>query len=75
MQAVVVEPGDLLDDRELELCAGAPDAVCDQLGLEGVDEALGDRVVVGVADRSDRAQDVVVVQDLWKSRGVLAAGI
>ncbi len=30
----------------LELGAGLPDAVADQLGLEGVDEAFGERVVV-----------------------------
>ena len=45
VQPVVVEPADVLDDGELELGAGAPDAVGDQLGLEGVDEALGQRVV------------------------------
>ena len=44
MEAFGVEPGDVLDDREFELGAGAPDAVADQLGLEAVDEALGERV-------------------------------
>ena len=39
---------------EFELAARAPAAVGHQLGLERVDEALGHRVVVGVADRSDR---------------------
>jgi hypothetical protein len=34
MQPRVVEPGDPFDDRQLELAAGAPDAVGDQLGLE-----------------------------------------
>jgi len=33
MQALVVEPADVLDGRELELAAGAPHAVGDQLGL------------------------------------------
>jgi hypothetical protein len=41
MEALVVEPGDVLGDGELELGAAAPDAVADQLGLEAVDEALG----------------------------------
>jgi hypothetical protein len=50
VQAVVVEPGDVLDDGQLELRARTLGAVGDQLGLEGVDEALGHRVVVGVAD-------------------------
>ena len=71
MQALVVEPADVFDDRELELCPGAPDTVADQLGLEAVDEALGRRVVVGVADRSDRREDAVVVEGL----GVVDAGV
>src|SRR5919197_5372610 len=44
VQPAVVEPGDPFDDRELELAAGAPDAVGDQLVLEAVDEGLGHRV-------------------------------
>jgi endonuclease YncB( thermonuclease family) len=44
VQAGVVKPADPLDDRELELRAGAPDAVGDQLGLEGVHEGLSQRV-------------------------------
>jgi hypothetical protein len=38
VQAGVVEPADVLDDGELELGPGAPDAVGGQLGLEAVDE-------------------------------------
>jgi hypothetical protein len=38
MQAVVVKPADVFDDRELKLRSGAPDAVGDQLGLEAVDK-------------------------------------
>ena len=53
---IVVEPGDVLDDGELELRVGAPHAVGDQLGLEGVDERLGERVVIRVADGADRRQ-------------------
>ena len=72
MQAVGVEPGDVFDDRELELGAAAPDAVADQFGLEAVDEALGERVVVGVTDRPDRRQELVVVEGLAVvERGVL----
>jgi hypothetical protein len=44
----------LVDARELELGSGAPDAVGDEFGLDGVDEALREGIVVGVADRSDR---------------------
>jgi len=72
VDALVVEPGDVLDDGELELRTGAPDAVADQLGLEAVDEALGGRVVVGIADGADRRSDAVVVEDLAVvERGVL----
>jgi hypothetical protein len=35
----------------------ARDSVSDQLGLEAVDEALGERVVVGITDRADRRAD------------------
>jgi len=38
----VLKPGDVLDDGELELGAGSPHAVGDQLGFEAVTEALGD---------------------------------
>jgi len=34
VQALVVQPADVLDDRQLELAAAAPDSVGDQLGLE-----------------------------------------
>jgi hypothetical protein len=44
VQAAVVEPADVGGDRELELGWCSPDAVGDQLGLEAVDEALGERV-------------------------------
>jgi hypothetical protein len=64
VQACVVEPADPLDDRELELGAGLPDAVGDELGLEGINERLGEGVVVGVADRSDRAEHAMVVEYL-----------
>jgi hypothetical protein len=43
VQPLGVEPGDVLDDREFELCSDAPDAVADQLGLEAVDETLSCR--------------------------------
>jgi hypothetical protein len=44
VQAVVVKPGDPLDDGELELAAGAPHAIANQLGLERVDERFSQRV-------------------------------
>lgn len=42
VQAGGVVPADVLDHGELELRAGPPDAVGDQLGLEAVDERLGE---------------------------------
>ena len=60
----MVEPGDVLNDGELELGSGAPHAVGDQFGLEAVDEAFGERVVIAVADGPDRREHGVVVEDL-----------
>jgi RHS repeat-associated protein len=48
VESAVVETADVLDDGELELSAGAPDAVRDQLGLEAVDGALGARARTAV---------------------------
>jgi hypothetical protein len=44
VQSVVVEPGDPLDNSELELGSGAPDSVADQFGLERIDERFGQSV-------------------------------
>jgi hypothetical protein len=52
VQPFVVEPADVLDDGELELWAGAPDAVGDQLGLERIDERFGQGVRLGCRLRS-----------------------
>ena len=72
MQAGEVEPADVFDDGELELGAGSPDAVGDQFGLEGV----GEGVVVGVADRSDRRENAMAVEELPEGvAGVLTAGV
>jgi hypothetical protein len=62
VEPVAVVPADVLDHCELSLGSGLPDAVGDQLGLEDVDEGLGERVVVGVADGADRGEDP------WSSR-------
>jgi hypothetical protein len=43
VSSLVVEPADVLDDRQLELRAGASDAVVDELGLEAACDALGQR--------------------------------
>jgi hypothetical protein len=55
VESAVVEPADVFDHGELELGSGGPDAVRDQLRLEGVDEALGERVVIGVATEPTEA--------------------
>src|SRR5437899_3816739 len=76
METLAVEPGNVLDDRELELAARAPDAVTDQLGLEAVDERFRERVVVRIADRPDRSEHAMVVEDLAVViREVLTAGV
>jgi hypothetical protein len=41
VQALVVEPGDVFDDGQLQLGTRAPDPVGDQLGLEGVVSVTG----------------------------------
>ena len=76
VKAVVVEPADPLDDRQLGLLDRAPGAVGDQLGLEGVDERLGQGVVVSVPGRAEGAEDVALVEGLGElGRGVLRAAI
>ncbi len=71
VEALLVVPADPLDDRELELLAAAPDAVADQLGLEGVDERFRHGIVEGVADRAGRGEQGVLVERL----AVVAAGV
>ena len=44
VQPARVEPGDVVDGRELELGVRAPHAIGDQLGLVAVDERFGERV-------------------------------
>ena len=56
VEAAVVEPADVVDDGELELGAGPPDAVADQLGLEAIDEALGERVDAPMSSRVLRSR-------------------
>ena len=70
----MVVPADPFDDGELELAAGLPDAVADQLGLEGVDEALGHRVVRRVAGRSQGTEDVVVDERLGEVKARMLGG-
>jgi hypothetical protein len=56
LEAVVAEPADVLHDGERELGSAAPDAVGNELGLEAVDEAFGERCrVTTVSVASDGA--------------------
>ena len=71
VEAAVVEPADVLDDRELELASGPPDAVGDELGLEAVEEALSHRIIVGIAGAPNGGEDVVIGQGL----GVVTAEV
>jgi hypothetical protein len=48
--------------------AGGPDAIVDQLGLDGVDAALSERVVVGRAGRSAGREQAVIVPVLGASQ-------
>jgi hypothetical protein len=64
VQARVVEPAEVLDDRELELGATPPDAVGDQFGLEAVDERLGERVCLWRPDRCVDHLDPFASEDL-----------
>jgi hypothetical protein len=76
VQALVVEPRDVLEDCELELAVSRPGPVSDQLRLEAVDEALSNGVIQRVADRADRRQHAVIVQCLGVvKRRVLTPGI
>jgi hypothetical protein len=44
VQPRLVEPAEVLDDRELDLQARSPDAISDQFGLEAVEERFCERV-------------------------------
>ena len=54
--AAVVKDFDVFEDRVRELQAGVPPLPVKQLGLHAPPERLGDGVVVGVANGSQRRQ-------------------
>src|SRR3954468_12928717 len=65
MQSRGVEPVDPFECRELDVCERLPRSFAvDLLGLVEADRGLGKRVVVGVADGSDRRVDAGVDQPL-----------
>lgn len=74
MDAMVVVPADPGCDRQLDLGVGLPGLAVDQLLFEGRVDRLGQRVVVGIGDRSDgrRGADLgqafgVVDRKIWAS--------
>src|SRR5690606_40308592 len=64
----VVEDLGVLEDRRLELATRAPGLTAHQLRLERGEEALGDRVVQGVAHRTHRAQDARFLEAAGEDR-------
>ena len=48
----LVDHTQILEGRDLELAGGAPAAIRDLPGVEAVDKARGQRVVVGVFGRA-----------------------
>lgn len=61
--APVVEPVDVVQGGELDLFDLPPWSLsADEFGFEQPDDGLGERVVIGVADRSDEAVDASIEQ-------------
>jgi hypothetical protein len=65
VQALVVVPVDPLEGRKLDVGEGAPGSFAvDLLGLVEADGRFGEGVVIAVADRPDRREHPMVVEDL-----------
>ena len=62
VQAAVVEPVDVLQGGVLDVVEAPPGAATDQLRLVQAVERLGEGVVVAVATRADRGDDVVAAR-------------
>ena len=77
VQAPVVVPVDVLGEGDLQVVDPVPWAlVSDQLGLEQRVECLGHRVIVGIADRSDRSDRLDLGESLAVAhRRVLHAAV
>ena len=77
MAAVAVVEGlDVVEDHELGGGAGGRDEAAEAFGLEGGDEAFGQRVVVGIALAAHAAGDAPGGGELLEGvGGVLAAAI
>ena len=77
VQASVVPPVDVLEQRELELFQGSPgSATGDQFGLQLADGRLDECVIDAVADAADGGDRADRVQGVGVANGqVLAAGV
>src|SRR4051794_36784185 len=69
----VVEALDVLEDRTPHYLTARPRMAVDQLPLQGRDEALSHRVVVGIGHRAHRGQKTFLPEPASElNRGVLA---
>ena len=74
--AAVIEGLDVIEDHKPCGGFGGRDGVVEAFGLEGGDEALGQRVVVGVALAAHAGRDVPGSEPLLeRGGGILAAAI
>ena len=72
--ASVVEALDVLEDRTPRYLTVRPRVAVDQLSLQGRNETLGHRVVVGIGHRSHRGQKTFLSEPAAELHGgVLAA--
>ena len=60
----IVEALDVVEDRKASLLSGREVEVVDPLGLESVEEALGDRVVFAVSWTAHAADDAMAIEPI-----------
>jgi hypothetical protein len=73
VEPAVVEPVDVAEGGELDVIEAPPRSLgVDQLPLEEAVEGLGHGVVVAVTARSDRGDDVVLVETLGIANAAVA---
>nr|WP_258036441.1 hypothetical protein [Streptomyces sp. SM10] len=76
VQATLVEPVDVLGDRDLDVVHGRPGPlVADQLGLEEAVERFGEGVVVAVALGPDRGHGRLVGEAFGVANGTILTGL
>ena len=62
--AAIVESFDVIEDRETCLFSGPEAEVVQALGLEGVEEALRDRVVVAITRAAHAASQTRLIESV-----------